>query len=380
MASIRNMRGKYYSRVQWNNELGSKKEKLIPLKTDKKSEAVIRNNAVKKVEDLIRQGENAEFPWMQEDGGKVKFIRKTLRESIDNFISIKLLEGLRGSTIQRYNDSLNMFCDAVGETLPIDSLNESHIDSFRRYSLHKKHSLTTTGIHLQKIKSFVRLAHKKKWFKEPIEIVIKEVKKSPSYLSEDKLLRALQSEVVPLHYRKAFYFYVQTGCRLFEPFIGEVENRWLKLSEDVFKTKMAHSYKLNPTTLPILLEMREEVASKVGKRGHGSQGYTERWLIKKYSKMFKKVAIAEGFGSHKFKDLRSTYAVRRWAVTGDIKTVADELGHTSINTTVQSYARIKNEELMDDFPSLKPFLVARLGVDTYDNQLHGLINIPLQLA
>ena len=33
---------------------------------------------------------------------------------------------------------------------------------------------------------------------------------------------------------------------------------------------------------------------------------------------------------------------------------------------------------MDDFLTLKPILQARLGKDTYDNELEGLINIPLQ--
>ena len=96
--------------------------------------------------------------------------------------------------------------------------------------------------------------------------------------------------------------------------------------------------------------------------------------------MFKKVAKAEDFGQHYLKHLRNTYAVRRWAITGDIKTVADELGHTSINTTVQNYAKIKPSVLMDDFKSLKPILQARLGKDTYDTELHSLMNIPLQIA
>lgn len=103
-------------------------------------------------------------------------------------------------------------------------------------------------------------------------------------------------------------------------------------------------------------------------------------MIKKYSKMFKKVAKAENFGQHCLKHLRDTYAVRRWAVTGDIKTVADELGHTSINTTLQNYAKIKPRVLMDDFETLKPILQARLGKDTYDTELHSLMNTPLQIA
>ena len=108
--------------------------------------------------------------------------------------------------------------------------------------------------------------------------------------------------------------------------------------------------------------------------------HTRNWQIKKYSKIYKKACKMLGFGEHKSHNLRDTYAVRRWAETGDIKTVADELGHTSINTTVQNYAKIKPEVLMDDFKSLKPILQARLGKDTYDTELHRLMNIPLQLA
>ena len=37
MASIRKMRGRYYSRVRWYSDTERRIEKLIPLKTDKKS-------------------------------------------------------------------------------------------------------------------------------------------------------------------------------------------------------------------------------------------------------------------------------------------------------------------------------------------------------
>ena len=98
MASLRQRRGKYYSRVQWYDELGKIKEKQIPLKTDKKSEAVIRNNEVEKVEDLIKQGENWSFGWMSE-GGKKKLIRRSIAESVDDYIAVKRIDGVRQKTI-----------------------------------------------------------------------------------------------------------------------------------------------------------------------------------------------------------------------------------------------------------------------------------------
>ena len=145
---------------------------------------------------------------MQEEGGKVKFIRRTLKEAIEEFLSVKTLDGLRGSTMRRYKQSLDMFCDAVGETMPIESLDDKSIDKFRRYSVEtRNHSRTTTGIHLQKIKSFVIFAFDKQWIIRPIKIKISYKNKLPMYLSEAKLKRLFSSDVVPLHYRKAFYFY-----------------------------------------------------------------------------------------------------------------------------------------------------------------------------
>ena len=54
MATLRKRKGRYYSRIQWRNELNKVREKQIPLKTEMKSEAIVRNHEVEKVEDLIK--------------------------------------------------------------------------------------------------------------------------------------------------------------------------------------------------------------------------------------------------------------------------------------------------------------------------------------
>ena len=81
MASVKKRRNQYYARIQWRDENQAKREKQIPLRTDKKSEAVVRNHEVEKVENLIKQGQNWEFPWMGE-GGKKKLIRLSIEEAI----------------------------------------------------------------------------------------------------------------------------------------------------------------------------------------------------------------------------------------------------------------------------------------------------------
>ena len=57
--------------------------------------------------------------------------------------------------------------------------------------------------------------------------------------------------------------------------------------------------------------------------------------------------------------LRHTYAVRRWAITVDIKMVSKEIGHSSIVIT-EHYAKFNLRRLMDDFPFHKEPIALRL--------------------
>ena len=89
MASLKQMRGKYYSRIrQWN---GVKQiEKLIPLKTNNKTDARIRQAQIEKVEKDIKGGMEFEFPWMKENGGKTKVKPLSLSDAIDTFIKHRI--------------------------------------------------------------------------------------------------------------------------------------------------------------------------------------------------------------------------------------------------------------------------------------------------
>ena len=60
-------------------------------------------------------------------------------------------------------------------------------------------------------------------------------------------------------------------------------------------------------------------------------------LVKKYAKM---VVPNKNITPHK---LRSTYGTALYRETGDIRLVADVLGHENINTTIDYYAAIEDE-------------------------------------
>ena len=370
MASIRKMRDKYYSRVQWITELGRKKEKLIPLKTDKKSEAVIRNHEVEKVEDLIRQGDNWSFGWMAE-GGRPKLIRLSIEEATEQYIAVKRIDGVRQKTIDLNQLALSSLMNRIGYTVPIEMITDSHINQWKEWS-RKRHSPNTTNIYLAKIKTFFKFAYKKKYIKTELDIdMVRADKKPPMYLSETKLGKLFSTDMVDEHFRKAFLFYAMTGLRLREPFEGTLSGDWLIVTPDIAKAHTTREVQLNNITKSILIEMRNRYDQRIGKSMHGTYKNTHKGIIDSYSKEFKKAVKGLEFGEHKFHNLRDTYAVRRWVETGDIHLVSKEIGHTSVTMT-QKYADFNLRRLSVDFPSLDGIIQARIGKTTTDKSLIGI--------
>jgi len=379
MATLRKRKGRYYSRIQWRNELNKVREKQIPLKTEMKSEAIVRNHEVEKVEDLIKKGENWQFPWMAE-GGKKKLIRLSVSDAIEKFYAVKMLDNLKSMTFEAYRQGLNAFMEAIGSDYPIESVDHSEINIFKKWSKAKNHSPVTTNLCLQKIKSFLRYCYDMGLIKHQVKLEMMKVKdKPPMYLNEENMLNLFSSDSVEIHYRKAFYFYAVTGCRLFEPFNGYISGNWLIIDSVSSKTGIDREVELNKNTLSILLEMRDIVEKAIGVSGHGSRAASRRWLIKKYSRKFKKCAISGGFGFHKFHNLRDTYATRRWAITGDILAVSKEIGHTSVKMT-EKYTKFKLRRLMQDFPSIAPTIELRLKKGSMDSGLNTLALNHLQIA
>ena len=370
MASIDKRRDKYYSRVSWRNELGRQKQKLIPLKTSKKSEAIVRNHEIEKVEDLIRQGENWEFGWMAE-GGKPKLIRLSIEEATEEYIAVKRIDNVRQKTIDLNQLALSSLMNRIGYKVPIALITYSHITEWKEWS-RRHHSPNTTNIYLAKIKTFFKFAYKKKYIKTELDIeMVKADKKPPMYLSETKLGKLFRTDMVDEHFRKAFLFYAMTGCRLAEAFEGTLSGDWLIITPEVAKAHTTREVQLNKVTKSILVEMRNRYNERIGRPMHGTYKNTHKGIIDSYSKEFKKAVKELGFGEHKFHNLRDTYAVRRWIEVGDIHLVAKEIGHSSVTMT-EKYADFNLRRLAVDFPSLDGIIQSRIGKTVSNESLMGI--------
>ena len=120
--------------------------------------------------------------------------------------------------------------------------------------------------------------------------------------------------------------------------------------------------------------MLDHYNSRIGKSMNGTWSNSHKGIIDTYSKEFKKSAKRLGFGKHKFHNTRDTYAVRRWAETGDIYLVSKEIGHTSVTMT-QKYANFNLRRLAVDFPSLQKKIELRLDKSASNESLLRLVGM-----
>ena len=353
MASLTKRHKQYCSQVSYEDEFGVQKRVVIPLRTTRKAEAEVRNKEVESLTTTIQQDrgyKHIAFGWLS-GGGRTKIVDRTIYEVFEEYISVKRIDGVRESTIELNQLAIDSFTKQVGENVAVFKVTESHINEWKGWS-RKHHSPNTTNIYLAKLKTFFRFCYKKRYLKRELDIIKVDADvKPPMYLSDEKLKLLFVTDCVDIHYRKAFAFYVATGCRLKEPFEGTISGNWLIITPDVAKAHKTREIELSPQALEVLLEMRQRYDDKIGKSMHGSWSNTHDGIIDTYSKKFKKAAKELGFGEHKFHNLRDTFAVRRWIETGDIYAVSKEIGHSSVIMT-QKYANFNLRKLAVDFPSL----------------------------
>lgn len=166
---------------------------------------------------------------------------------------------------------------------------------------------------------------------------------------------------------KAFLFYYMKGCRKSEPFLGDLSVNWLTIKSTDAKSHKTQDIQLN--------EMVNSIFEEIKYRYHyymDEFGQQPRNIIMNYVKQFKKACRHLGIESKTLHSLRHTYAVRRWAITGDIKIISQEIGHSSVVITEQ-YAKFNLRNLKDDFPSLSDRIALRLTPPMEDSYFTNLL-------
>ena len=361
MSALRKSRNKYYARIRKYNSITKKQELLIsvPLETESKTMAKKRQNFVNVNEQLIKDGEIKDiynfFPWLNERG-QSKISKMSLGEGIDRWLESR---NVRDKTLESNKWALNHFVNYIPKTMPLASINMQLISDYKKYlSDRLKHSPNSININLRTISTMFH------WLVEQ-EFVEKlpKVRQVPSdeseikYLAERDIADLLSSNLSYAnkhnnggkyirdyeHFKRAFSFYLYTGARMSEAFLGEVRGRWLIIPPNESKSHKKRVIKLTIEQVNIVEEMRERV----------NNSKNRLWAIRSYSKMFKKtcriIGLRDDIHLH---SLRHTYGcMRRLQTNGNMILVRDEMGHTNLRTT-ERYSEIPLELLQDDFPEL----------------------------
>ena len=365
MATLKKRRANWYARIrEWDGM--HEREIQIPLRTTSKVTALERLAEVNRVEADIRQGIKFDFPWITEEGGPVKVARLTMEQAYAKYTKAKKIDGLRSSTLERSRYAMKSLYQVIGRSLPLGTIRTNHMDQYKAYWF-GRHDITTVNINLSKIGAFFRWCSEYGYMsKIPNISKIKDIPKPISYISDAEFKMLMETETVDNYYKRVFLFYRETGCRLSEPFYADIERNWLLITPDRAKSKRSREVELTDILLMIYNEMKEDWSTKKLRPGHKkSMGILKpRSIMDRYSKVFKKACIEIGLENRKFHNLRDTFAIRLWAVTGDIFYVSKVIGHSSVTMT-EKYANFNLRRLRKDFPSLEEQIDERLKTEKF---------------
>ncbi len=343
MAILKQRRGKWYARVQWYNA-NVKKEKQVPLKTMSKVTARQRLAEVNKVESDIRTGMEFTFPWLNDE--QITSVRVlALSDAINEWIQDRKSNGIRPSTIRRNQYSMESFMSIIGRKRPLCTVTTKVIDTYRNVCIDKGMTPDGININLRSLKTFFRWCRRREYIsKVPHIDIVSKPKSMPLYIPDRIFAELMRLDWLDQHYKTAFLFYRETGCRVSEPFIGELDGNWLLISANKTKQRADKELRLNAECLRLCVEMRSYVEKY--------EGTVESWT-QNLSKTFLKVMreIDGKDTKYHLHCLRHTFAVRRYLQTRDIYLVKQEMGHASVTTT-EIYAQFSLRSLEMDFPSL----------------------------
>ena len=371
MATLRKIGHKYYARVRWYDDNDQQQEKTIPLNTNLKSDALVSLKKVTKYEHIVKDGEDysAIFVWEDDDNTETQIVRKTVQDAIDKYLTFKEFRNQRKSTIDRSRVGLKSLTDTLTKNRAVSTLNDDDIEKWFRKSKEKGHKPNTMACNRAKIVSFLNHCYRKEWIKKEIYFPsIENTQKEIRCVNEELFKNIMTLESIDSHFRRAFFFYISTGCRRAEPFNGEIIGNQLRVNRETSKSKSTRYVNLNPLQKEILIEMIERADFLKAK-----YGYKQRGIEIRYSKELKKACRELGVEDIHFHHLRNSYIIIRCAITGDIMAVSKEVGHANVTQT-QRYADIPAEVVMVWFPSWKKIIMERLKLKESSNTFNVMLN------
>ena len=343
------------------------------LGTSDKAIAWQRYDEINAKADDLKDG--LRFTWSWERKSQTSQVKvQTVQDAFDKYIISQETNGLKPETILGTKDAYRrmLISKCVSPNLPIKSLRGIDLEMFKEYWT-GKHAPNTINQTLNKFKAFLNYCVSKRLMAQYQNVSSTLKAKPVSYFTDDEfkeVINALETDEL----KRAILFYHQTGCRKSEPFLGK----------RVGNTLIIPPMKKNPIErrvqlTDVLCKIHDEMMSRFNKRSEYVKSNKANWDW--WYLGLKKACKQIGLDKKTLHDLRDTYIVRLWAMTGDIHLVSTFVGHSDIKQTIE-YARFTPHELLVHFPSLKKYLEPRLKVSdsvmnhTYLNHtFRGLLEV-----
>ena len=344
--------------IGFRNNDGKFVVRQFSLGTPDKEIAWYRYSEIESKVDDLKNGMKFTWSWQRQSRfTEVKV--QTVQDAFDKYIKYQESNGMKPDTVESsrliYNRMMKSGC--ASPSLPIKSLKGIDLESFKEYWT-GKHAPNTINQGLNKIKAFLNYCVSKKWMGQ-YEKVSSTLKPKPISYFTDEDFKLVMESLADDELRRAVLFYRETGCRKREPFIAR----------RVGNTLIIPPMKKNPierrVQLPdVMCQVHDEMMDRFNKRMEYCKNEKQAWDWYYYK--LKSACKKVGIGQKTLHDLRDTYIVRLWGMTGDIHLVSTIVGHSDIKQTIE-YARFTPNELLVHFPSLKKWLKPRLEVA---NSLH----------
>ena len=341
----------WYCCLAWRDKNGKHKTYTKSLGTLDKAVAWKRYDEIDAYLDDLKKGYRRDWSW-ERNSRKSKIIIFTVQDAFDKYLQYQESNGLKPDTILGSKDAYRrlMKSKCASPSLPIKSLKGIVLDDFKAYWL-GKHSPNYISQGLNKIKAFLNYCVDKRWMSN-YKSVQSPLKAKPISYFTDAEFKAVMDAMESDELRRAMLFYRETGCRKREPFI----------SRRVGNTLIIPPMKKNPAERRVQLsdvmcKVHDEMMDRFNKRMLKCKSEKAGWDW--YYIKLKQSCKVVGIDHKTLHDLRDTFIIRLWAVTGDIHMVSTMVGHTDIKQTVE-YARFTPPELLVHFPSLKKWLKPRI--------------------